>query len=176
MYPTLNGATFDDKHGGDYVYVSPTAKPTYGDIVVVIRNDRSAIIKRAVAFGGDKVKIVDGDLYVMYAGDDEFTLIEESYVGEDRKTDPGKNNYPYSKNGVADEWHLVEENCMFLLGDNRDASVDSRENGDFALDSLYGVVTDWSIKYKDTISKFHIFFKYSLPEFFGVHVKVEGLE
>lgn len=172
MYSTLTGASADDKYGGDYVYVSPYDTPDYGDIVVVYRGEVT-IIKRVVAFGGDRIKIVDGDLFVMYAGDDEFTLVREDYVLPDHKLNPDKNNFPYS--GNLEEGHLVEDGHMFLLGDNRDVSVDSRENGDFALESLYGVVTDWSMKHKGAITAIHKFFKFDVPAFFGKTVPVEGL-
>ena len=176
MDTTLTGATVDNKHGGDYVYASVNDKPDYGDIVVVRKTDRFTIIKRVVAFGGDRIKLVDGKLYLMRSGEEEFTLVQEDYVDPENNIAPDKNNYPCDKDGVIEEGHLVAEGHMFLLGDNRDVSLDSRADGDYAMESLFGVVTDWSMTHKSAITKIHIFFKYSLPAFFGQDVGVEGLD
>lgn len=174
MYSTLNGASSEDKYGGDYVYVNAFDKPDYGDIVVVNRSDNFSIIKRVIALGGDRVKIIDGQLYLMRKGEEAFVAVSEDYVYVDAGCENA--NYPLKDGEVAEEGHLVEDGHMFLLGDHRNVSVDSRDHGDFDLNSLYGVVPDWSIKHKAVISKIHIFFKYSVPAFFGKEVHVEGLD
>ncbi len=155
MSPTLNG--------GDYIYVNPYAKPDYGDIVVVY-NDKSNktegynIIKRVVALGGDTVKIEGGVLYVMYAGDEDFTELHESYVAAENNTSPDND---FSA-------HTVAEGCMFLLGDNRNVSADSRKYGDFPLDNLVGVMAGWSYDLRWIITPFYTFFYFTLPEVFGI--------
>lgn len=173
MTPTLIGADSEDEAGGDYVYVNKFAKPGYGNIVVVYKDDGTKLIKRAIAFGGDRVKLVEGRLYIKYAGTDKFEEIDQSYIDADLN-DPtmGKNNYPGGYNSVEEEGHLVADGCMFLLGDNRNGSNDSRAMGDFSLDSLFGVVTEWSIKHKAFFTSVHTFFVFDTPAFF---VRIFGI-
>ena len=159
MMPTLNGAPSigEDSvlEGGDYIFVNTRAKPDYSDIVVVKTSNAQGetydIIKRVVALGGDTVKIVEGRLFIKYKGKTEFIEVEETYVLPEYND--SYNNY---------EEHLVEEDCMFLLGDNRNISEDSRRKGDFHISSLVGVVPDWSLKYKSTITSIYTFFEFKL--------------
>lgn len=165
MLPTLVGAPGNagDKSGelsagGDYVFVDIHAKPDYFDIVVVKTADEDGysynIIKRVVAFGGDTVKLDRGQLWIKYKGSAEFKKIEEGYLSEKYNDASNvKNTY---------EEHVVEEGHMFLLGDNRNDSADSRERGDFSLNSLVGVVPEWSIKNKGWITSIYTFFEFTL--------------
>jgi signal peptidase I len=171
MYPTLNGATAEGEAGGDYVYIDKNATPTYGDIVVVNTGDK-LIIKRVIALGGDTVKLVNGKLKIKYSGDDDFTDVSESYVSPENNLKSERNNYPLVQNifgfSYLDErGHLVNDNSMFLLGDNRDVSVDSREYGDFLMSSLVGVVTDWSLKYKKINTAVQTFIIFTVPGIFS---------
>ena len=153
MTPTFIGAESKDEPGGDYVYIKTGAKPGYGDVVVVYwEEEHENIIKRAIAFEGDTVKIERGQLMIKYNGAEDFEIIEESYAVYN---DPNKmvNN--------LDE-HVVKEGGVFLLGDNRDESNDSRQNGDFLLKNVLGVVPKWSIKYKSFTTSWHKFFKFTL--------------
>ena len=87
-------------------------EPEIGD-VVVFRSDltdeqgrRELLIKRVAAAGGDRIRIEDGAVYVNgELQDDSFTL--------DGLTE-----------GEADV--TVPEGCVFVLGDNRAVSMDSR--------------------------------------------------
>ena len=172
MNDTLIGATVETEPGGDYVYVNRHAKPTYGDVVVVFKDDRFTIIKRVVAFGGDSVKLIDGVLYIRYAGSEEFQLVEESYVSPEHNTGKGpqKISFPIENGFVKEEGFCVKEGHMFLLGDNRDVSLDSRESGgrSYSLNDLYGVVTKWSLKHKSFFTSLHKYFDYDLPRYFGI--------
>lgn len=163
MNNTLTGAETENSVGGDYVYVNLHSKPDYGDIVVVYKGDGKTIIKRVIAFGGDTVKIKSGKLYIKYAGTEDFVQIEEDYVSPE-------NNTPAYNNFYAEDGYLVSEDCFFLLGDNRNVSIDSRENNgiSFPLENLYGVVTDWSLKYKTFFSAIHNYFYFDLPRCFGI--------
>lgn len=159
MTPTIIGAEAEDVRGGDYVYADRYAEPGYGDIVIVRMREEGEgrdknIIKRVVAFGGDTVYITRGQLYLKKRGEAEFVRVEESYVEETRNTPSlPRNNFPE---------HTVEEGCMFLLGDNRDRSSDSREYGDFKKEDLLGVVTGWSLKGKEFFTAVYTFFHFTL--------------
>ena len=86
-----------------------------GDVVVV--NDYNAelsetIVKRIIAVGGQTVDIdfASGVVYV------DGEALEEPYIREDTHLDLGM-AYPFT----------VPEGCLFLMGDNRNESRDSRE-------------------------------------------------
>lgn len=159
MQPTLYGAATKYEAGGDYVYLLKNAKPTYGDIVVVERENDDPLIKRVIALGGDSLKLIDGVLFIKYKGKDEFVLVEEPYVLD---TNNDKNNH---KNTFCntDEGFFVEDGKVFLMGDNRNVSNDSRDMGAFEQSKVYGVVTDWSLKYKKIFSALHKFFAFDVP-------------
>ena len=172
MRPTLIGAEEENLPGGDYVYVNKNAKPTYGDIVVVFKDSRTTIIKRVIALGGDRVKIIDGVLYIKYAGEDEFKLIEEDYVSPSNNTGkPGSQptNFPKIEGTVSEDGYYVKNGYVFLLGDNRDVSNDSRAEGSYPLTDLFGVVTDWSLKNKNFFTALHKYFSFDLPKCFGIN-------
>lgn len=163
MTPTLTGATvlYYDDYGkpvagtdGDYVYIRKGAKPTYGDIVVVSRADvGDNIIKRAVAFEGDRVQFIEGWLYVN--GEKQ----PESYISDNYRTAPNHTHYNYPR---GEQYHTVGKDCVFLLGDNRNNSSDSRDYGDFRLKDVLGVVPSWSINCKKFTTAMHAFFYFTL--------------
>lgn len=154
MRPNFIGAEREGEPGGDFIYVNTFAKPNYGDVVVVYREeinvyggvDRGNIIKRVLAFGGDWVEIVDGVVYV------NDKVVVEDYVAAENN-DPKLNNFSR---------HQVKENCMFLLGDNRNASSDSREKGDYPIKNLVGVVPQWSIALKPVTTALYTFFNFTI--------------
>ncbi len=152
MTPTLIGAPSANKAGGEFIYVDKYAKPDYGDIVVVYRETpdgvKGNIIKRVVAFAGDTVEIVKGVLFVN--GEEK----EEAYLD-------GYYNSPENDCNTFAE-HVVEEGCMFLIGDNRNVSSDSRQNGDYPIENLVGVVPAWSMTLKGFTTGFYTFFNFTL--------------
>lgn len=152
MTPTLTGAQAANRSGGDFIYIDKSAKPDYGDIVVVYRETgdgtKGNIIKRVVAFGGDTVEIINGVLKV------NGEVVDESYLDSHYNTpDDAYNSFGE---------HTVAEGCMFLLGDNRNVSSDSRQGIDYPQKNLVGVVPEWSIKLKSLTTKFYTFFNFTL--------------
>ncbi len=140
MQPTLTGAIDSDTEGGDYVYCNKYRKPTYGDVVIIQETEEKVIIKRVIAMAGDTVKMDEGTVYIQYAGTAEYTALTEDYVAAENCTPTLKVN--------NQEAHTVADGCIYCLGDNRDISNDSRQNGDFTLDSVLGVVPGWAISIK----------------------------
>lgn len=153
MNHTLTGAETKDLPGGDYLYVNRNVEPNRGDIVVVSAGNK-AIIKRVIALEGDSVYLDHGKLYIKYSGTEEFIHVQEDYVAEE-------NNSPNKSINTTNIYN-VEADEMFLLGDNRNISNDSRnpDYGCFSMDSLYGVVADWSLKNKRTITNIYTFFTF----------------
>ena len=102
---------------GDYLLLINNilyAEPKQGDIVVAAKdsfNDGEPIIKRVIATEGQWVDI-DFDAGVVYVNG---TALSEPYVNPPTNLFEGV-SFPL----------MVEENCIFVLGDNRNDSKDSR--------------------------------------------------
>lgn len=165
MYPTLVGAPSENKAGGEYVYAEIGADFTYGDIVIISVKEGSIdrkIIKRVVALGGDTLYLDKGKLYVDYKGGQEgdFVLVEEPYAV--------KNNPNLAKNTM--EKTTVPEGKIFVLGDNRDVSKDSRDKSYGCIDAsnVFAVVPQWALDFKGIITAINTFTNFTLPSFFGV--------
>lgn len=107
MEPFLNA--------GDYVIINGLAyvnhKPQRGDVIVFSSHDKSSkgqlLIKRVIGIPGDKLSFADVYLYI------NSELVYEEYLGENIETNS------------ASEFE-VTEGCYFVMGDNREKSVDSR--------------------------------------------------
>ncbi len=160
MNPTLSGGVphrdelgnlVSVDSGGDYVYIRKGAKPKRGDIIVLQRAaSHDKIIKRAIAFEGERVKIEKGQLYI------NGEPIKEDYaVFNDGEKEC--NTYP-----AGGKEHVVSEGGIFLLGDNRNESSDSRQNGDYPIKDVLGVVPQWSLDVKSLSTAFYTFFNYTI--------------
>lgn len=152
MYPTLTGAVKDDLAGGDYVVIDKFSRVDYGDIVVVYNSlEKKNIIKRVVALGGDTVEMREGVLYLNGERREEPYLVHENVTPDKRV------------NSFAP--HKLEAETIFLLGDNRDDSIDSRNRldkqiADFRLSDVRGVVTDWSLMLKPLLTNMYTQLKF----------------
>lgn len=124
---------------GDLVFInklSPSvASLDYGDVVICEMEDDFAyenIIKRIVGLPGDEIEIVqnedDEEIYDLYVNGE---LVEEPFLGEPMMT-AGNIEYPYE----------VPEDSYFVMGDNRNASTDSRKKsvGAIPKENLMGKV------------------------------------
>lgn len=109
MLPTL-------QHGNKMLVSGFLYKPKYGDVVVFKADSYDpdkALVKRVIAVGGDDINI-DFDKGIVYVNGEP---IEESYINELTKT---KLDFIGPKE--------VPEGCVFVMGDNRNASTDSRDS------------------------------------------------
>lgn len=93
------------------------------DVVVVIHpGTGERLVKRAVALGGDRVRLADGVLVV------NDTPVCEPSIDADRI------------DGVFSGTVTVPEGHVFVLGDDRRSSVDSRDFGTLAVADVVGLV------------------------------------
>jgi signal peptidase I len=97
---------FDDYSRGDIIVFHPKGE-----------RDQTPFIKRVIAVGGEHVAIRDGAVWV-----DGVRLDEEDYTFRDPTTG---GNEPTIATGQQSEWD-VPEGSLFVLGDHREESTDSR--------------------------------------------------
>lgn len=121
MEPTIKDGSF--AIGNRLAYVKHS--PKRGDIIAFEHNDKNGYgySKRVIGLPGDKITFHDGYVYI----NDEL-YDESAYLGEDVETN-------------CDKEFEVPEDCVFVLGDNREGSTDSR-----AFENPY-------IKYKEIRAK-----------------------
>lgn len=89
--------------------------------------NKESYIKRVIGLPGDHVQIMNGKVYI---NGEEF---EEPYLQENVTT-----NIDSEKEQFYDL--VVPENCVFVMGDNRDHSTDSRSFGCIPLEKIEGKV------------------------------------
>lgn len=101
-----------------------------GDIVCVNRDGEEPIIKRVIATEGQTVDVdpQQGKVYV------DGKELDESYILEPTYTDGNNRSIGFPAE--------VPEDCIFVMGDNRNNSLDSRfqEVGMVRIDHVFGKV------------------------------------
>lgn len=105
------------KRGDIVVFTPPSDWPT---------EDQTPFIKRVIGIGGDEVEIRDGFVYV------NGVALEEPYLFADQPGDP-----PQPTVASQDRW-LVPDGELFLMGDHRANSADSRSFGTVPIANIIG--------------------------------------
>ena len=88
---------------------------------------KESYIKRVIALPGEHLEIKDGKVYIN--GEE----LDEPYLQDNVITTAGDVNNPFYD-------LVVPENCIFVMGDNRAGSTDSRAFGCIPLDKVEGTV------------------------------------
>jgi signal peptidase I len=110
---------FDSYKRGDIVVFNPPAD--------WIQQNGQPYIKRVIGIGGDKVELKNGSVYV-----NGIKLLEDQYVFSEN----GKVQPTGELNGVS-SW-VVPDGQLFLMGDHRANSADSREFGPVDISAVIG--------------------------------------
>ena len=112
------------------IKILPFRKPQRGDVIVFIYpGDRKKdFIKRVVGLEGDKVEIIDKKVYINGSPSDSPFAVNNDDDIIPRGIQPRDNYGPV----------VVSKNSLFVMGDNRDHSLDSRYWGFVRLEEVKG--------------------------------------
>jgi len=123
----LDALPFVERDGERIVY--PFGMPSRGDIVIVDAHDVSGkpYVKRVVGLPGDRVAIHDGAVYV------NGERLDEPYIHGIATTRPGR----YLRAGNE---QVIPDGYVFVMGDNRSNSRDSRDFGPVPISAIKGQV------------------------------------
>ena len=103
-----------------YLRLDKTYEP--GDVISMRVPSGDYYVKRVIAVGGDSVDLRDGSLY----------------VNDKPVDDPWANGITREESGAVIYPYLVREGNVFVLGDNREVSMDSRAFGEVNLRQIKG--------------------------------------
>ena len=125
----------------------PLAEVRRGDVIVFRypHDETQDYVKRAIALPGETVKIVDRVVYIQKPGQEGYVPIIESYSNH---KDPGSVPPELDNFGPL----AIPEGQYFVMGDNRDNSLDSREWGLVPRDNIVGrgLLVYWSFAGTDS--------------------------
>lgn len=118
--PTSDSYTYDANDVRAKYSNNPTS--AWGKFVYyVLESNKISYIKRVIALPGEHLQIKDGKIYIN--GEE----LEEKYLQPDVTT--SIENCPFYD-------LIVPENCVFVMGDNRPKSTDSRKFGCIPLEKI----------------------------------------
>lgn len=108
-------------HNNEYVFMERVTfwfrEPDFGDIIICTYPQHpDTYVKRVIGTGGDVIEISDGVLYIN--GEADYTYFQDQM------------------NDFAPV--VVPEGCVFVMGDNRNESLDSRMIGPLTYDRIRG--------------------------------------
>lgn len=124
-FPNVDGEsmnpTYDDK---DILVTLHTNNVSRNDVIVLWSDFlQEYIVKRVVGVAGDHIEIKDEQLYRNGYPIYEGYVLEQSWAGLNNSLDI-----------------IIPEDCVFVLGDNRNNSADSRVLGCINTDDIFGKV------------------------------------
>lgn len=124
----VNGSSMDPTLKNGEIMILNKIKYNKNDIkrfdIVVVKMDKELLIKRVIGLPNEEIKYVDNKLYI------NGEYIKEPFLNDD----------VYTTNFSLDDFKLkkIPENCYFVMGDNREVSLDSRTFGCFSKDKILG--------------------------------------
>ena len=119
----VQGASMEPNYGdGELHLVAKSSEYKRGDVVVV-RVNNTTILKRIIAIEGDTVEIYHHTIWV------NDTLVEPYITGE-----------KWNGSGEYDTCQIIGQGEVYLLGDQRNESGDSRHFGAIRKEQIIGRV------------------------------------
>jgi len=109
-------------------------EPKRGDVIVFRSPQQPQLdfIKRIIALPGEKIKLQNGDVFIINKDNPQGFLLNEPYIVKEAKT--------YGRRTIKDGEIFPANEGYILLGDNRERSSDSREWGTVSKTEIIGKV------------------------------------
>ena len=119
----VNGDSMNDTLYNGEIMILDRISYRFNDIkrfdIVVVKTDSSYLIKRVIGLPGEKLKYIDGNLYI------NNKFVKEDYL-----------DYITEDFDISDK--AIPDDCYFVMGDNRSNSADSRVYGCFKKERILG--------------------------------------
>ncbi|MFC1613217.1 signal peptidase I [Patescibacteria group bacterium] len=130
----VKGASMEPNfHENEYLIVNELVyrlkDPMRGDIIIFKnpRNQKEYFIKRILGLPNETIKIYDHKIQIYNSSHQDGIIIEEPYLSSDEIT-------------TGNEIIELKENQYYVMGDNRNKSLDSRNFGPIKKESIIGKV------------------------------------
>ncbi|KOO47514.1 signal peptidase I [Priestia koreensis] len=141
--PTIvNGKSMDPTlHTNERLILSKIGEPKRFDIIVFHAPDGRDYVKRVIGFPGETVEIKDDTLFI------DGKACKEAYLREGKKA--FANKYGKARKFTEDYPQIkVPKGDLFVLGDNRPVSEDSRSIGPISQSKIIGKakLSVWPLK------------------------------
>ena len=129
-YSVPTGSMEDTIMPGDMLFAEKITfrnrAPEPGEIVTFLdprTEEERVLIKRVIAVGGQTIDLIKGDVYI------DGVMIKEPYT-----LSPG-NTFPLQRSTITYPY-TIPEGYIWVMGDNRENSTDSRGFGPVSLDAV----------------------------------------
>ena len=125
---------------GETVVIRSGASPQVNDIVLfnlpsAFGAEERLAISRVIAVGGQEIRFQDGDVFI------NDVLVNEPFVAQSASTAPRQLIPGCAQEAPEVDRCRIPDGSVFLMGDNRTGSSDSRSFGPVTVDEVRGVVT-----------------------------------
>lgn len=122
----VKGSSMEPTLTEDDIVLYTRINPGYhrGDVISVRIPSGEYYVKRIIAMEGDTIDIREGKVYV------NDVLLTEPYISGNTREQEGIVRYPYT----------LQEGQIFVMGDNRDGSMDSRSFGGVGIRQIKGKI------------------------------------
>ena len=144
---TSMNATLNDQ---DWLFMSKVKEPSRGDVVVFEKSTGINYIKRIIALEGDEIYADAEGIHLKKSGESDWVIIEDEHAyyfqnPHHSYKDPTFTVIPRTTVGKGE---------MYVLGDNRNDSTDSRMIGKVKTSTILGIVPEWAIKHREKYSSY----------------------
>lgn len=154
---------FESPHE-NYIYNVNDVRAKYEDSYI-----RENVVKRVIAIEGEHIQIKNEKVYI------DNTELEEDYLYRRNVTEKSSSNgLPYKFLDL-----VVPDNYVFVMGDNREESIDSRSFGCIPISKILGKVKDRIYPFYTKYSRkelSEILKKTSNKRNFKMEILLEGME
>ena len=119
----------------DRLLISKVANPDRFDVIVFRTGNRHEFVKRVIGLPGDEIAFKDDTLYI------NGNAYDEPYLDEMRENldDSGPLTNTFTLRDTLIDGDVVPEGTLFVMGDNRRVSMDSRQIGAVPMEDVIGV-------------------------------------